>query len=455
MSTNLGSSGRRFPLSRRAVMLGLLLALVLAGLLALLVRADSGPIVARVGSSLQFAQVDPDLLDAPPAQLERLSWGAVLAGSLIALVIQLGLNLFGIAVGATSIHPESHDSASPQTLATGAAIWVGVSTLISLFIGGWLAARFAGIPNQVDGLLHGVVVWALVMLVSLFFLGSTLGRIISGITSLLGEGLGMMGRAAQTVVQGVGNVAQGVAQGVSNVAQGVGNAAQDAAATVSNKVEDTMRQSPEVNEAMMRLDSSRESIMNEIRDTLREAGLSPQQIENQAAGAGQDVRAAVDKIAENPASANEAINTALNRLFRRAQAIGDAVASETDRETILKMLRERGNMNEEQARQTLAKWEQIYSQARQEFDRVRQEAGGRLQQLQYEAEHKVDEVKHEAERVAREAAQATTQTIAKLATALFMAIVIGGIAAGVGGWFGAPGDGLPPIQTTLFQDGQF
>jgi hypothetical protein len=30
--------------------------------------------------------------------------------------------------------------------------------LISLFIGGWLAARFAGIPDNIDGLLHGLMV---------------------------------------------------------------------------------------------------------------------------------------------------------------------------------------------------------------------------------------------------------------------------------------------------------
>jgi hypothetical protein len=454
MFSTLFQSGRKPNFSNRVLVVTIVVVVVVAGAL-FLTQSAGAPVLARSSSPFHFVQVtpDPDTVIIP-ADLNRLSWGAVLAGALLALIIQLSLNLLGIAIGATSIHPETYDSASPQTLATGAAFWVGLSTLISLFVGGWVAARFAGIPNQVDGVLHGVVVWSVVMLISLFFLGTTLGRVISGVTSLLGEGLGMMGRAAQGVVQGVGNVAQSVAQGVSNVAQGVGTAAQDAAQTVGDKVQDSLHTSPEAAEAMRRIDTTRDTIMGEVRRVLKEAGLSPEQLQNQAAGVGQDVRAAVEQVARNPASADDALNQVLDRLFSRGQSLTQAVASEADRDNLRQMLKERTSLNEQQIEQLMTRWEQTYNQARIEFDHARQEAQKKLQQVQREAQEKAEEAKAEAERIARETAQATSQTIAKLAAAIFAAIIIGGMAAGIGGWFGAPNE-VAEATTTTFSNGSF
>ncbi|MBZ0289962.1 MAG: hypothetical protein K8I30_20225, partial [Anaerolineae bacterium] len=136
--------------SRQALAFAAMTAFAVAGML--LIAALTSPAVAARGASpVLVAQVVPVPPDAVIVDFSRLSWGAIIAGSLIAIMIQLSFNLLGIAVGATSIMPENDDPASPQSIASGAAIWVGLSTLISLFIGGWLAARFAGYPNEVDG----------------------------------------------------------------------------------------------------------------------------------------------------------------------------------------------------------------------------------------------------------------------------------------------------------------
>jgi len=454
--------------SKQALVFVLALVAAMAGMI-LIAQISSPLIIAHTASPFHFVQ---QTVPIPPPEaiqvdLNRLSWGAVIAGSLIAIMIQLSFNLLGIAVGATSISPENDDPASPKSLATGAAVWVGLSTLISLFIGGWLAARFAGYPNEVDGLLHGVVVWAVVMLVSLFFLGTALGRVISGLTSLLGQGLGLMGRAAQgvaqvggAVAQGVGNVAQSVGsaavQGVSNVAQSVGSVAQNAAENVGDKVQDTMNSSPEVQDAMRRIDTARDTIMSEATRVLQQAGLSKERLQNEASNAAQDVKDAAQQVAQNPANADEAINTALDRLFSRAQNLGETVATETDRVELVRMLRERMNITEAQAVQLLDRWDQTYNQARQEFERVRREAGSRVQQVQRQAERAVNQAeravndaKEDVKQAARDVAQTTTDSIAKLAMAIFAAIIIGGIAAGIGGWFGAP-DTATVVQTTSY-----
>src|SRR5437868_9221168 len=62
----------------------------------------------------------------------RISWGAVFAGAIIALATQIVLALIGMAVGLATLNPATGDSPSGTALGTGAAIWLVVSSLISL-----------------------------------------------------------------------------------------------------------------------------------------------------------------------------------------------------------------------------------------------------------------------------------------------------------------------------------
>src|SRR5919199_4079268 len=75
------------------------------------------------------------LYDRPFA---RISWGAVFAGAIIALATQIVLALIGMAIGLATLNPTTGASPSGTALGAGAAIWLVISSLISLFIGGGL-----------------------------------------------------------------------------------------------------------------------------------------------------------------------------------------------------------------------------------------------------------------------------------------------------------------------------
>ncbi len=447
----------------RAVLLAVFVVAVLAGL-AFLLRTEANPVLTA--TLFQRVQNQPDVV-AAPAMLERLSWGAVLAGSIIAIMLQLALNLLGIAIGMTSINPaQPHNSAEPGSILSGTAIWMGVSVLISLFIGGWLAARFAGIPDQVDGLLHGLMVWGIVTLVSLFLITTTLGRMISGVSALLGQGLSLIGSVAQGVAQGVGGVAQGVAHGVGGVAQGGSHVAsgvassaadtvQDAARNIRNTVEDAVdARTPDYGGMNNNRNSALENIIAEARQALETMGLAPERVEAQVRGAVDDVRTAAENVAQNPGTLDQNINEALLRVLQRGQNVVD----QADRDAIVRVLAEQGNLSEQQARETLQNWESRAEQARQEFERTRYrvenkvaqvqgEVQQRVAQVQDEVQYRVEEAKHEVERVARETAQSTTEAIARIAAIAFAAIALGAFAAGVGGLIGAP-ENIPSIEVT-------
>ena len=130
---------------------------------------------------------------ALPAMLQRISWGAVLAGVVVALVTHLTLSMLGVSFGASAIDPlKEVDPLDPQ-LGTGVVIWMVASTLISLFAGGWVAGRLAGIPDGTDGVLHGLLTWAVVSLLTVFLLTTGIGNLLSGATRILGQGLTLAG----------------------------------------------------------------------------------------------------------------------------------------------------------------------------------------------------------------------------------------------------------------------
>lgn len=112
-------------------------------------------------------------------KISRISWGAILAGAITAVVVAFLLNLLGLGIGLTTIDPMTE--AKPlDGLGTGTLIWWGISNLAALFIGGMVAGRMCGLPMNSDGGLHGFLAWALYLILSLYLVSSTVGGIFNG-----------------------------------------------------------------------------------------------------------------------------------------------------------------------------------------------------------------------------------------------------------------------------------
>jgi hypothetical protein len=71
----------------------------------------------------------------------KISWGAVLAGVVLALVTQLVLNLLGIGIGAATLNPIEGDIPSATSFSMGTGIWFALSTILAALAGGYAAGR--------------------------------------------------------------------------------------------------------------------------------------------------------------------------------------------------------------------------------------------------------------------------------------------------------------------------
>ena len=134
----------------------------------------------------------------------RVSWGAVLAGVMVALVTQLILNLIGIGIGAASFDPSSSSNPSGSHFSIAAGIWWALSGMLAALAGGYTAGRLSGQPTQTSGPWHGLTAWAVTTLLVFYLLSTSVGAIVGGAFRTLGT---VAGGAAQTL----GSTAQAVA----------------------------------------------------------------------------------------------------------------------------------------------------------------------------------------------------------------------------------------------------
>ena len=107
----------------------------------------------------------------------RISWAAIVAGSLLALAVFFLLNLLGTAIGLSV-----NDNVAGRSLAIGAVVWAVLVTAGALFLGGFIASQMTTGENKVEGVLYGLLVWA----VTFGMLMLLAGRMASGLTAMVG-----------------------------------------------------------------------------------------------------------------------------------------------------------------------------------------------------------------------------------------------------------------------------
>lgn len=159
-------------------------------------------------------------VNAVPGKISRISWAAVLAGTLTAFSLMFLLNILGLGIGLTSIDPLT-DADPFKGLGIGTAIWWILSNVASLFTGGLVAARMSGYTSNIDGALHGFLTWALYFVLGLIMLTSAVGGILNGLGNMVSGVVGGDGSEDITVqveeaLSSGKEETQGIAKGIQD-----------------------------------------------------------------------------------------------------------------------------------------------------------------------------------------------------------------------------------------------
>ncbi|UYZ65023.1 phage holin family protein [Hymenobacter weizhouensis] len=318
--------------------------------------------------------------------LRRISWGAVFAGAVLALVLQLALSLLGLGIGLGTIDPLEEQNPMAG-IGIGAAIWWVVSMLISLYIGGSVAGRLAGMPRRTDGLLHGLLTWSLVTLLTFYLLSTAVGRIIGGVSGVAGRALGAAGR-------------------------GIAAVAPEAADAVKSELQE---RGIDLND-----------LKREARTILRQTGkaeLQPENLERQAQAAGNAAKSEAQQSAVNPQAADDNFDDVIDQLFSR----GENVVNAADRDAAVNVVMQRTGKSRAEAEQIVSNWQQTYEQARVKWQQTKQQVSAQ----------------------ARQTGDAAAEGLSKAALLAALGLGLGAAAAAFGGRQAVPHDAAVPAVGTV------
>lgn len=147
------------------------------------------------------------LADHAAPEQSAVSWGAIIAGAVVACAASLILVAVGAGLGFSSMSPWHNEGASATTLGLMTVVWLIVVQWIASASGGYVAGRLRTRWTSVQrdevffrDTAHGLLAWALGTIV-------TVGLLTSAITGLVG-----------TAGQVAGAVGQGAAQAAATAA---------------------------------------------------------------------------------------------------------------------------------------------------------------------------------------------------------------------------------------------
>jgi len=97
----------------------------------------------------------------------RISWGAIVAGSVLSLALYFLLTLLGGAIGLSV-----SDKFAGKNIGFAAAIYAIVVTAVCLFIGGFVASQLTTGENKCEAAMYGLLVWAAVFTMLLWLMAT-------------------------------------------------------------------------------------------------------------------------------------------------------------------------------------------------------------------------------------------------------------------------------------------
>lgn len=277
----------------------------------------------------------PHLSPATPAEdarsvlLNDVSWGAVLAGVVVALVVQLLINLLGLGIGAASVTAAGGDNPSATTFSIGAGLWWTLSGILASFAGAYAAGRLCGKPKENTAAWHGLTAWALTTLVVFYLLSSAVGGVLGGAFSSISSAAGGLANTAGGAVQ---TAAQAAAPSLTKVSDPFGSIEQSVRGATSGQDPAAAKDAAvaAVRAALTGDQAQAEAARNRAADALAKAqGISPDQAKQQVQQYEQQYRQAVASAKQQAQAAAEVTRKAVSRgaLFGFLALVLGAVAA--------------------------------------------------------------------------------------------------------------------------------
>ncbi|WP_013323720.1 hypothetical protein [Gloeothece verrucosa] len=147
---------------------------------------------------------------------DRVRWGPIFAGFVVALSTQLILSSLGTAIGLSGLSNSGSPRSDAGDVGSAIGIWSIISLFISLLIGGWITSRTCGPINKSTALLNAAILWATTLTIGSWLLASGItgafGVVASNAGEIINQGVNVPNNAPNITAQQTRDIAGNVAK---------------------------------------------------------------------------------------------------------------------------------------------------------------------------------------------------------------------------------------------------
>lgn len=149
-----------------------------------------------------------------PPQGPRVRWSGVMSGLFVAIGVLLIMGALGLAIGVTALgDPRAATGDTASNLGMGAGVWAFITMLVALFLGGMVSTKVTDRPDRPGAVIHGILVWVLFSLFTVWMIASGVSLGLSGLFSAMS---GLASGATTAVAAGGGDLVQTLGLNDSN-----------------------------------------------------------------------------------------------------------------------------------------------------------------------------------------------------------------------------------------------
>ena len=164
---------------------------------------------------------EPVVVNSVMEYHDRVRWGPIFSGLVIAIGTQLVLSALGAAIGLSNIANSGAPRSIAGSVGTGIGIWSIISLLISLGVGGWVTARACGPMNRNTALLNGAILWATTLTIGSWLLANGVAGTFGIVAANAGEAINQAQQGNVNLPNQAPNVS---AQDARNIAENAAKA---------------------------------------------------------------------------------------------------------------------------------------------------------------------------------------------------------------------------------------
>jgi hypothetical protein len=111
----------------------------------------------------------------------KTGWNAIIVGVIIGFAYEILLNFLGVGLGLTTFS----GTTKMLTIGVGAIIWIAISGIVSMGIGGWFTGKLSNTGCRFQLITNGLIAWSIATIITIVISTTASSVFVGGVINII------------------------------------------------------------------------------------------------------------------------------------------------------------------------------------------------------------------------------------------------------------------------------